>query len=109
MSVTASACTSSLKGIAPLSASASPAARGLASRGLALALVALLRAYQIVVSPLLVELFGAQCRFYPSCSSYAVGAIRAVGPYRGTRAAVARVGRCHPFHPGGFDPPPQGP
>lgn len=47
-----------------------------------------------------------RCRFYPSCSGYAVGAIRAHGAIRGSWLAVRRVGRCHPWNPGGVDPVP---
>jgi putative membrane protein insertion efficiency factor len=62
----------------------------------------LIRSYQWTVSPLL----GPRCRFYPSCSQYALGAIEHFGVLRGTALAAARLGRCHPFHPGGFDPVP---
>jgi putative membrane protein insertion efficiency factor len=65
-------------------------------------LLALLRAYQIGISPLL----GPSCRFYPSCSEYAIRAIRRHGVGRGLRLTAARLLRCHPFHPGGFDPVP---
>lgn len=65
-------------------------------------LLALLRAYQIGISPLL----GPSCRFYPSCSEYAIQAIRRHGVGRGLRLTAARLLRCHPFHPGGFDPVP---
>jgi len=65
-------------------------------------LVGLLRGYQYVISPLL----GNHCRFYPSCSHYAVEAIEAHGAVRGVRFAVRRLLRCHPWHPGGYDPVP---
>ena len=68
-------------------------------------LIALVRAYQIVISPLLVGLFGARCRFAPSCSEYAIESLRLHGVLRGSAMALARLGRCHPFHPGGYDPP----
>lgn len=61
-----------------------------------------IRAYQLVVSPLL----GPRCRFYPSCSSYAVEALRVHGALRGSYLAVRRLGRCHPWNPGGPDPVP---
>jgi len=61
----------------------------------------ILRAYQIVVSPLLPP---NTCRFYPSCSSYAVDAVKKYGASAGTWRALKRVGKCHPFHPGGYDP-----
>ncbi len=65
-------------------------------------LLALLRAYQLFVSPLL----GQNCRFYPSCSHYAMEAIRVHGAARGGLLAAKRLGRCHPWHEGGFDPVP---
>ncbi|HEX8739600.1 MAG TPA: membrane protein insertion efficiency factor YidD [Casimicrobiaceae bacterium] len=65
-------------------------------------LLLLLRAYRLLVSPLL----GANCRFYPSCSQYASEAIERHGARHGSWLAVKRVGRCHPWHPGGFDPVP---
>jgi len=66
------------------------------------ALRTLIRAYQLVVSPLL----GPSCRFAPSCSAYAMEAIAAHGPARGSWLAVQRIARCHPWHPGGVDPVP---
>jgi len=65
-------------------------------------LLALLRAYQYAVRPLL----GANCRFYPSCSDYAKEAIERHGAYHGAWLALRRVLKCHPYHPGGFDPVP---
>ena len=65
-------------------------------------LTAPIRLYQVVLSPLL----GPRCRFYPSCSSYAVQAIQRHGPVRGTALACWRLLRCHPWHPGGIDPVP---
>jgi len=65
-------------------------------------LVQLLRGYQRFVSPLL----GPRCRFYPSCSAYALEAVRLHGALRGSWLAVRRLSRCHPFHPGGLDPVP---
>jgi uncharacterized protein len=62
----------------------------------------LLRGYQYAVRPLL----GANCRFYPSCSDYAKDAIERHGAWRGLWLAVRRVAKCHPYHPGGFDPVP---
>lgn len=51
----------------------------------------------------------ARCRFYPSCSAYALEAITRYGAARGTALALWRLLRCHPFHPGGFDPVPDRP
>jgi uncharacterized protein len=65
-------------------------------------LLALIRGYQYLLRPML----GSSCRFYPSCSDYAREAIERHGAIRGVFLAVKRVGRCHPYHPGGFDPVP---
>ena len=65
-------------------------------------LIALLRAYQFALRPML----GANCRFYPSCSDYAREALERHGAGRGSWLALRRVGKCHPYHPGGFDPVP---
>jgi len=62
----------------------------------------LIRLYQWTVSPLL----GPRCRFYPSCSSYALQAITRFGVLCGGWLAARRLARCHPWHPGGFDPVP---
>lgn len=67
-------------------------------------LLALLRVYRVLVSPLLAALFGSRCRFYPTCSAYAEESIRRFGPARGAYRAARRLCRCHPFHPGGHDP-----
>jgi uncharacterized protein len=64
-----------------------------------LLLVALIRGYQMLLSPLLPP----ACRFYPSCSQYALVAIRDHGAWRGSWLAVARFIRCHPWNPGGVD------
>ncbi|HAS87617.1 MAG TPA: membrane protein insertion efficiency factor YidD, partial [Candidatus Competibacteraceae bacterium] len=66
-------------------------------------LIALIRVYQIVLSPLM----GNHCRFYPSCSQYAREAIESHGVARGVGLAIRRVLRCHPWHPGGVDPVPE--
>ena len=66
-------------------------------------LMALIRGYQWFISPLL----GPHCRFYPSCSQYAYEAIARHGIGRGVWLALRRVGRCHPWHPGGVDPDPE--
>ena len=60
------------------------------------------RAYQLFLGPLL----PAACRYYPSCSQYAIEALERHGPWRGSILAARRIGRCHPFRPGGFDPVP---
>lgn len=70
------------------------------SRALVHFLSALLRAYQLAISPSL----GPACRFEPSCSAYAREAIERHGPVIGLAQAVRRLLRCHPFHPGGWDP-----
>ncbi|HEX5163156.1 MAG TPA: membrane protein insertion efficiency factor YidD [Steroidobacteraceae bacterium] len=62
----------------------------------------LIRGYQLAISPL----FGPRCRFYPSCSNYALQAIDAHGAVRGTWLTLKRISRCHPFNAGGFDPVP---
>jgi len=62
--------------------------------------VAALRAYKIAISPLLPP----ACRFYPSCSEYAAQAFEKHGMLRGGAMAMRRLARCHPWHPGGFDP-----
>jgi hypothetical protein len=62
----------------------------------------LIRAYQILVSPWL----AGNCRFLPSCSQYAMEALERHGLFRGGWLALRRLGRCHPFRPGGYDPVP---
>ncbi len=69
---------------------------------LARLLLAPIRLYKAVLSPLLPPM----CRFHPSCSVYAMGAITVHGPFKGLWLAVRRMGRCHPFNPGGLDPVP---
>jgi len=75
---------------------------GLGSRVL-LAFIAL---YQATLSRLILAVFGPVCRFQPSCSRYAVECIVGHGALRGSLLSLKRLCRCHPFHPGGFDPPP---
>jgi uncharacterized protein len=68
-------------------------------------LLALIHVYRAVLSPFL----GGQCRFHPTCSAFALQAIREWGPWRGTWMAVRRIARCHPFAKGGLDPVPPNP
>jgi putative membrane protein insertion efficiency factor len=65
-------------------------------------LIGLLRAYQYALSPML----GRSCRFFPSCSEYAIEALGRHGTLRGSYLAARRVLRCHPWNPGGYDPVP---
>jgi len=64
-------------------------------------LVVLIRGYQVLVSPILPP---NTCRFTPTCSQYAIDALKKYGAMNGSWRAVRRIGRCHPFHPGGYDP-----
>jgi putative membrane protein insertion efficiency factor len=66
-------------------------------------LIFLIRSYQYLISPWL----GNHCRYYPSCSHYAVTALRTHGVTRGGWLALRRLSRCHPWHEGGFDPVPE--
>jgi putative membrane protein insertion efficiency factor len=63
-------------------------------------LIALIRFYQLAVSPLLPP----SCRFTPTCSAYTMEAVRKYGALRGSYMGIRRLLRCHPFHPGGYDP-----
>ena len=63
--------------------------------------VLVVRTYQIVLAPLLPP---NTCRFSPTCSQYAIDAVQKYGVLQGCWKAVKRIGRCHPFHPGGYDP-----
>ena len=63
-------------------------------------LIALIRGYQLVISPMLPP----SCRFTPTCSVYTMEAIRRYGALRGSYMGMRRLLRCHPFHPGGYDP-----
>lgn len=62
-------------------------------------LIGLVRFYQLFISPLKPP----SCRFYPTCSSYAIEALKVHGPIKGLWLTVKRVGKCHPLHPGGVD------
>ncbi|MDZ4819098.1 MAG: membrane protein insertion efficiency factor YidD [Planctomycetota bacterium] len=64
-------------------------------------LIAMARVYQYTLSPLI----GRSCRFQPTCSNYFISAVRKYGAIRGTYRGILRIGRCHPWHPGGIDPP----
>lgn len=70
-------------------------------RPLAEAAIRLIRGYQV-----LSRLWGRRCRFYPTCSQYAVDALRTHGMLKGSWLALRRLARCHPFNPGGYDPVP---
>lgn len=72
-----------------------------ANRVLAAVLIAAVRVYQYTLSPIV----GRQCRFTPTCSNYFIGAVRKHGAVRGAWRGLWRICRCHPFHPGGYDPP----
>lgn len=65
-------------------------------------LILCIRFYQIFISPLKPP----TCRFYPTCSAYAIEAIQKKGPVKGKWLAIKRIAKCHPFHPGGYDPVP---
>ena len=73
---------------------------------LAKLLLALIRVYQLTLSKLFYAIFGPVCRFEPSCSRYAAACIAGQGALRGSLLSVKRLCKCHPFHPGGYDPPP---
>lgn len=64
-------------------------------------MIGVVRLYQIFISPML----GRNCRFTPTCSEYFILAVRKHGPLFGFLRGLWRICRCHPFHPGGYDPP----
>lgn len=66
-------------------------------------LILLIHGYRLLISPL----FPPSCRFNPTCSQYALTAIERFGPAKGSWLAARRITRCHPFHPGGYDPVPE--
>jgi putative membrane protein insertion efficiency factor len=68
-----------------------------------LALIGFLRLYRLVISPL----YGQVCRFHPTCSAYALGAVEQHGALRGSYLAARRLIRCHPWNAGGYDPVPE--
>jgi putative membrane protein insertion efficiency factor len=63
-------------------------------------IILLIRGYQIIISPLLPK----SCRFYPTCSQYTILAIEKYGVFKGVFLGSKRILKCHPFHPGGYDP-----
>jgi putative membrane protein insertion efficiency factor len=75
-------------------------ARG-CDRAVAVVLIALVAVYKVCLSPLL----GRTCRFEPTCSVYFQQAVEKYGAFRGSLRGLARICRCHPWHPGGHDPP----
>lgn len=64
--------------------------------------ISLIRGYQRFISPLL----GSNCRFHPTCSHYTLQAVERYGAAKGLWLGAKRIGRCHPFNPGGYDPVP---
>ncbi|CAD5926851.1 Putative membrane protein insertion efficiency factor [Planktothrix agardhii] len=68
-------------------------------------LITLIRGYRLLISPL----FPPVCRFHPTCSQYAIEALETFGIVQGSWLALKRILRCHPYHPGGYDPIPPKP
>lgn len=71
--------------------------------GMKIILIGLIKGYRLFISPL----FPPTCRFQPTCSMYAIQAIERFGVFRGGWMSICRILRCHPFHPGGYDPVPE--
>lgn len=63
----------------------------------------IVKIYQFFISPL----FPPSCRFYPSCSNYTIGALERFGVFKGSYLSIKRILKCHPYHPGGYDPVPE--
>jgi putative membrane protein insertion efficiency factor len=74
------------------------------SRAAVALVIVVIRVYQATLSPLL-SAFGPVCRYEPSCSRYMIGALRKYGLIKGLWKGTGRLLRCHPWHPGGYDPP----
>ena len=66
-----------------------------------MALILVVRLYQLTLSPFI----GRSCRFTPTCSAYYIQAVQKYGALRGSLKGIRRICRCHPWHPGGYDPP----
>jgi len=64
--------------------------------------IKIIRFYQLAISPML----GPSCRFYPTCSQYAIEAFKTYGFIKGLMLTIIRLSKCHPYHPGGIDPVP---
>lgn len=65
--------------------------------------ISFIQCYRYLISPLMAN----HCRFHPSCSNYAIQALEQYGVFKGSWLTVKRLLRCHPFHPGGYDPVPE--
>lgn len=85
----------------PAEGPAAQAGRRLGTRWAVAVLVVMVRGYQGMISPLL----GPKCRFMPTCSEYFIQAVQKYGAVKGAWMGVCRILRCHPWHPGGYDPP----
>jgi putative membrane protein insertion efficiency factor len=75
---------------------------GEGKRTMSTVLIGIIRLYQLTIARWL----GGRCRFYPSCSDYAIEALRRHGTIKGMVLTIRRLGKCHPFHAGGIDPVP---